>query len=124
VNDKEVKNNWRIYIGIVLISLVLLYAGVFLFRRPDSVSETANISYDNPGQTEDTAGNHGSKDYQDPIEYKHIRTEINGYKQEIHVLEIDLSDDRVDVMPVLSLTRYMVLICSVTWLVNTMLMLP
>ncbi|HHW00846.1 MAG TPA: phosphodiester glycosidase family protein [Clostridiaceae bacterium] len=102
MNDKKAKNNGKIYAGIILISLVLLYAGVFLFRKPDNVSESANISYDNLGQMEDTGGNHDSKDYQDPIKYKHIKTEINGYEQEIHILEIDLSDDRVEVMPVLS----------------------
>jgi len=104
VNDRKARNR-KIYIGVIFISLVLLYAGVFLFRKPDYSSETANISYDSSEQVEDAAKNYNNNPNQNPIEYKHIRTEINGYKQEIHILEVDLSDDRADVMPVLSFDK-------------------
>lgn len=106
MNNNKVTNYRKIYIGISFITLVLLvYAGFFLFRRPDYISGTTNISADSKEQEEDTAENHISKANQSPIKYKHIKTEINGYKQEIHILEINLRDDRVEVKPVLSFDK-------------------
>ncbi len=105
MDNKKTKTDKKILIGAIIISLVLLYAGVFLYHKPDNAAETANIPHDSIDHAEDEAGNQAGTFHQDLVKYKHIQTEINGYRQEIHILEVDVSDDRVEVMPVLSFNK-------------------
>lgn len=67
---------------IIVVSFIIAYAGHFLFegngKRPESTKESS------------------------PVRYKHISTEINGKKQEINILEVDLKDKRTEIKPVLS----------------------
>lgn len=79
---------------LVVLVLVLYLTGLFSFEGQD---------VDAP-EEETTAGTR-TKDEEEPgesVAYTHLSKEINGLKQEIHVLEVDLSNPAVEIMPVLA----------------------
>lgn len=87
----------------VIVSFISIYAGRFLFMGE-------KISRENSGKTVNaetsisTAGVEQTTLESEPfpVVYRHISRVINGEKQEINLLEIDVSNDRVEILPVLS----------------------
>ena len=76
---------------LIIMSFVFLYAGDFLFyakKTPDnSGTETAQ-----PSRTAKPS----------PVKYTHLSGQMNGGSQEINILEVDVSDPDVKILPVLS----------------------
>lgn len=91
---KKEKTHKVIYIVAVFMTLIFLYAGHFLFQKLTHAPNTADNLDSAVEQLPDKAGK--------PVEYKHIKTHLNGKRQEIHILEVNIGDGRVEVMPVLS----------------------
>ncbi|MDP4093806.1 MAG: phosphodiester glycosidase family protein [Bacillota bacterium] len=90
------RNKSFILIGIVsiVIALIFSYAGHFLFEPEPKPQKP--IILKSPNTTE-------KKEKEiSPVEYKHISTEIDGNKQEINILEIDLNSKKVRLEPILS----------------------
>ncbi|MCX8129837.1 MAG: phosphodiester glycosidase family protein [Clostridia bacterium] len=84
------KNKLRIFTALILIifvSFIAFYAGHFLFEEKEAGKPFVLQN---------------SKKSQSPVLHKHISTTIRGLKQDINILEVDLSDDRVSISPVLS----------------------
>jgi len=92
------KNNQKliIIIGVLIIlSSIIFYVGQFLFSAKRESSEVI------PNSTVVQNSEISSK-LPFPVEYKHISSKINGYKQEIFTLEFDPLDKRIEFKPVLS----------------------
>jgi len=87
-----VVNRKKIIIVIALIvSLISLYLGHFLFN------------WQSRKKIVDTMNNESGKSSIDlPVKYSHISTLINNNRQEIDVLEIDLSTGKAEISPLLS----------------------
>lgn len=96
------KNNLKmiiITITLLTLSCIIFYVGQFLFFNRDIPAAAVNTDSSDASQ-KGTAPAVETRPF--PIEYKHISTEINGYKQEIFTLEFDPMDERVEFKPVLS----------------------
>ncbi len=96
------KNNLKmiiITITLLTLSCIIFYVGQFLFFNRDIPAAAVNTGSSDASQT-GTVPAVETRPF--PIEYKHISTEINGYKQEIFTLEFDPMDERVEFKPVLS----------------------
>ncbi|EPR10100.1 phosphodiester glycosidase family protein [Ruminiclostridium papyrosolvens] len=92
------KNNQKLIINIGLIlvlSFMLIYAGQFLFSPNNSTPGKADNTLNTPGTSSNSV-------QPLPVQYKHITETINGYKQEIYILEFDPRDERVEFKPALS----------------------
>lgn len=92
------KNNQKliINIGLVLVlSFILIYAGQFLFSPNNNTPGKADNTLNSP----DTSSNSVQPL---PVQYKRTTETINGYKQEIYMLEFDPRDERVEFKPALS----------------------
>jgi len=96
INKKILFNKLiKILILSVIVSSVCLFAGHFLF--------SSIIYYDNFDEKEESkAKNEKRTEKALPVKYIHLTEEINGYRQEINMIEVDLSQDNVEVLPVLS----------------------
>ncbi len=81
-----------VILAVIIMSLLFLYAGHFLFseNKPDAVESTSSDS-DKPAPAEPP-----------PVEYIHLSETINGNRQEIHILEADVSHPDIMISPVLS----------------------
>lgn len=77
--------------SIIVMSLILIYAGHYLF-------------YGNIQPPIDNSGKKEAKPAEKPesVRYIHLSSTINGSKQEIHIIEADISDKDVKILPVLS----------------------
>lgn len=80
-----------------VVSFIIFYAGHFLFNGTKQAPGTA------VDQTDSSAVTEKSREF--PIKYKHFNEMIKNSKQEIHLVEIDLADPRVKIVPVLSHDR-------------------
>jgi len=91
----KVSVNTIIFMLLIISTLIIIYAGRFLFAegKPSDNRGSDNAAV---GDTISTEG----KLF--PVEHRAISTEINGMKQEINLLEIDLSSDGVKIKPALS----------------------
>lgn len=78
-------------ITVIIMSLVFLYAGHFL------LSENEPEVIENPEYSESSP-----VEKSEPIRYIHLSEIINGSKQEIHIIETDVSAADVKILPVLS----------------------
>jgi len=81
----------------VAVSFITLYAGHFLFEK-------------NPAKQPDTDFNttiyEGKPEVKPlPVKYIHNTEHINGFIQQVHVLEIGIDDERIEVKPVLSFDK-------------------
>ena len=87
-----------ITISLLTLSFIILYAGQFLFFKEElseePLSEVATSSEVRPSAPLE------AKPF--PIKFIHSSEKINGYKQEIFIVEFDPSDERVEFKPVLS----------------------
>lgn len=92
-----IKRNNRFILIIVLIAVpfILLLAGHFLFKYWQE-----GVVPHFPVQTSQEPELEDNNEF--PVKYIHKTEEINGYKQEINMLEIDLRSGKVEVLPVLS----------------------
>ncbi len=87
---------------IILLPLMILCAGLFLFnakkRTAPEVSEATA-----PAETAEHAETHvPAQPWVNPVEYIHRSETINGLKQEINILEINMNASGVKIQPVLS----------------------
>ncbi len=92
------KNNQKLIINIGLIlvlSFMLIYAGQFLFSPNNNTPGKAD-------NTTDLSGTSANSVQPLPVLYKNITEIINGYKQEIYMLEFDPKDERIEFKPALS----------------------
>lgn len=90
-------NSGKIFIVLIILlvpALIYLYAGSFLFVEPKS-SPDVKISQSEPMKKTENPS----------VKYKHLSRTINGLKQEINILEIDLKDGRAEVKPALSFDK-------------------
>lgn len=76
---------------VTIMSLIFLYKGHFLL-------------YENKPETAESTGQKESKqaERQEPVKYIHLSETIKGGKQEIHIIEADVSNPGVKILPVLS----------------------
>lgn len=86
----------------VILSFILLYAGLFLFGGGGDSRD-----YPPPGDQEqvitgEEAAGTSSESYEDAVRYFHRSETVNGLKQEINILEIDPGAPGVKIRPVLS----------------------
>lgn len=83
---------------VILMSSIILCAGHFLLNRtsPQAVSKIT------PTHTTDVSAKKMEKNEEQPVLYKHVSMEYKGNRQEINILEIDVSNPGVRVKPVLS----------------------
>ena len=89
---KNKKNLIIILIAVVIImSLIFLYAGHFLLskNKPEAI--------ESKGQSESTPAKR-----LEPVKYVHLSETINGSKQEIFIIEVDISHPDIKILPVLS----------------------
>ena len=84
-----------LFILLLVISLVL-YTGTFLFNERNKLSHS---SQEDPNGTSNV---NIEKEKPFPVIHRNFRKDISGNPQEINILEIDLSDERVEVLPALS----------------------
>lgn len=82
----------------IIMSTIVICAGHFLFISPHTASEPEGIV--NEHSHELTEAKEEIKP--NPVKYQHRSETINGLKQEIDILEIDLSDSLAQIKPVLS----------------------
>lgn len=82
-------------IAVISVSFIILYAGHFLLGRPENTPDYSGKAGDGSALKK-----RGPAPF--PIRYRHLTEEVNGCKQEINILEIDLNNDRVRLFPVLS----------------------
>jgi exopolysaccharide biosynthesis protein len=95
--NKKILSNKTIKILIlsVVVSSVCLYAGHFLF--------SSIVYYDNfDEKPESKAENEKGIEKVLPVKHIHITEEIKGNRQEINMIEVDLSQGSAEVLPVLS----------------------
>lgn len=87
--------NTIIFMLLIILTLIIIYAGRFLFGEgsPSDYSRLDKIVNADIMPAE-------KKFF--PVEHRAVSTEINGMKQEINLLEIDLSSDSVQIKPALS----------------------
>jgi hypothetical protein len=95
MNKRIAKKTIMIFLISIIVSFICLYAGHFLF---------SNIGYeDYSGEKPDEEGkNKRSIDKAFPIKHIHLVEEVNGTRQEINILEVDLGQGNAEVLPVLS----------------------
>ncbi|HOP92389.1 phosphodiester glycosidase family protein [Acetivibrio thermocellus] len=84
-----------IYLVLIITSLIFIYAGSFLFEEGSFIGNRGN----NRTVDADTATDR-NKPF--PVVHKAVSTEINGIKQKINILEIDLSSGGVKIKPALA----------------------
>lgn len=84
----------NIIILIIIVTLIAIYAGHFLFWKEEKVQLAVEKSVD---ITDSSA-----KSTPFPVVHKSLSTEINGRPQKINILEIDLSSEGLKIKPVLS----------------------
>ncbi len=92
------KNNQKLIINICLIlvlSFMLFYAGQFLFSPNNNTQGKADSTLNSPDTSSKSV-------HPLPVQYKHTTEIINGYKQEIYMLEFYPRDERVEFKPALS----------------------
>jgi len=81
----------------VVVSFIIFYAGHFLFeeevpdKQPDNGFDT---TYEEKPEIKPL-----------PLKYTHNTEHINGFIQQVHVLEIGLDDPRIEVKPILSFDK-------------------
>jgi len=91
---KNRANIFLIMIAVVAISLIFQYAGDFLFVEPQSLIDSG----EKPVQPL-------QKSWAQPVKYNHLSRTINGLKQEINILEVNLQNEHVHIKPVLSFDK-------------------
>ena len=84
---------YLIFILVIIMSFISIYVGHFLLQKPKNVPESEKNGIESSGTLQ-------NKPF--PINYRHLSEVINGNRQEIHILEVSLSDERVKIKPVLS----------------------
>ncbi|HHW47946.1 MAG TPA: phosphodiester glycosidase family protein [Clostridiaceae bacterium] len=95
--NKLVKPVIIIILAAVAVSFIIFYAGHFLFEKvPEKQPDTVPPATTHEGKPE-------MKPL--PLKYTHNTEYINGYKQQVHVLEVGLSDPRIEVKPILSFDK-------------------
>lgn len=90
------KNNQKliIIISFLILSVIILYAGQFLFSDKNGPAL--------PAPETDTASSSSTDARPFPVEYKHLSENIKGNKQEIFILEFNPLDPQIEFKPVLS----------------------
>lgn len=85
---------------IAIVSLMLLYVGHFLLRSSEEIlpEPQDTTAVEDTAEAVDTS----TQPVADPVKYIHRSETINGLKQEINILEIDLGAPGVKIQPVLS----------------------
>jgi len=102
----KTQNKWSRFLTIALmfivVSFILIYAGHFLYG--DNFDENAAKEGQKPERFPDTGVTNETAQEQkpEPIKYTHLSETINNLKQEINILEIDVSVPGVSVKPALS----------------------
>lgn len=90
--------------SIIITILIFLLPVLIIFYLKDNINY---YNHNEPG-TEKENNNSGTAENQEaekkinPIKYRHISEKIDGVKQEINMLEIDLEQGLVEIIPVLS----------------------
>lgn len=89
---------------IFVMSLIFMYAGHFLFEEKRNAGN--ELDQNASGETLTTEGSESNESTSvpvvNPVKYSHRSEMVNGVKQEIHILEVDLENPGVRVQPVLS----------------------
>lgn len=91
------------FICIFLIIIIIIYLGLSEFYKknlPDLTEEETTFNKDISESTKTTETTKPP-----PVEYSHFTETVNGYIQQIHILEIDIQDSRAKIKPVLSFDK-------------------
>ncbi|GAE87249.1 hypothetical protein JCM21531_604 [Acetivibrio straminisolvens JCM 21531] len=94
MNNKAAVNTIKFMI-LIITTLIIIYAGRFLFEERNQVNDKG---VGNAADIDTVPSD--NKPF--PMEHKAVSTEINGMKQEINILEIDLSFGGVKIKPALA----------------------
>lgn len=98
IASERVKKRIRLFL-IILLPLIILFAGLFLFSARD---KTPPEPPDNTSPVETTQAPAPDEPWVNPVKYIHRSEIINGLKQEINILEINMDSSGVRILPVLS----------------------
>ena len=91
IASERIKKRIRLFL-IILLPLIILFAGLFLFSARD---KTPPEPPDNTSPVETTQAPAPDEPWVNPVKYIHRSEIINGLKQEINIMEINMDSSGV-----------------------------